>query len=86
MFKFVAGIVLACAITFGSSSTVNADCCDGPVRKVAKAAVCTPVRIARAWKEVQPVRRVASLPCRVAKRWAEAKPVRRMVRGCCCCR
>tara|TARA_B100000085_G_scaffold228009_1_gene213938 strand:- start:1828 stop:2091 length:264 start_codon:yes stop_codon:yes gene_type:complete len=84
MSKFIAGIVIACAITIGSSSTASADCCDGPVRKVVKATACTPVRVVRAVREAQPVRRVASLPCRVAQRWAEAKPVRSTLKRVCC--
>jgi len=84
--KYVTGLILACVITLGTASNASAECCDGPVRKVARAAVCTPVRVARAWREVQPVRRVASLPCRVAKQWAEVKPVRSMFGRMRCCR
>lgn len=78
--KFFVALVLGCAMFVGSADQASAQCCDKPVRQAVKATVCMPVRVARAVREAQPVRRVASLPCGVARRWAKAKPVKSTLR------
>jgi hypothetical protein len=82
--KFFTALVLGCAMFIGSADQASAQCCDKPVRQAVKATVCMPVRVARAWRQVQPVRRVASLPFRVTKRWAEVKPVRSTLKRVAC--
>jgi hypothetical protein len=83
--KYLKGLVLGIVISAGTAGSASAqECC--PVRKVAKAAICTPVCAVRAVVDAKPVRRVAAIPYCTAKRIAAAKPVRSTFGRIMCCR
>mgnify|MGYP003661674603 CR=1 FL=1 len=52
--KYLMGLILACCIMFASTDVQAHD--RHPVRNLAKAVVCAPVKVVRQFKEKKPVR------------------------------
>lgn len=86
MIKCVTGLIVGLAMLAGTASQASDVKCEGGVCRLAKSVVAAPVNLV---KEIQPVKRVASVPARATKWVAGHRPVRSLLgrvtkRGCCC--